>query len=682
MADFDDLVAKLRRNWVRLPALAGPGWPELERQLTRLIEEGESGRLAPVVAATRIRVAVADFPQVYGLVTGPAEPESPDTVPPMPKDVLRRGDGPPKVEPPPPPRYVNLAFIRQEDFTRVPATQGLRAGGGYQLRVDLGRFSPESIIVNAPPVPTKRLPPTQQGHWLELTVTSEGFRVPTEPTHLYLPRQGASFTCPCHPGDTHTCKVRDRDDYAFITVTAPLEPGPGRLRVALWHRRNVVQSVLVEVDVVAQERDPGRQHAHVDFTLTHNLSDVESLRARAAGVLVNERGGSHTLVLNGVDDGIITVDFSEGTLMTAMDAFRAALLRAQLKQDGTQRRSLLGPANEKSRVGLVEDLARLAGVGADHWAALYPHAPEALPAFAKAQGDGMQIARVESSRFVFPWAGIYDLPLERRRFGHYDLCPLVEEWDGRAPLIDGSPTRCPREAEHARKNMLCPFGFWGFRFAIEQPASTRGRSLPLQIPLPSAPAAIIAQSLALDREMADTHLAAVVAALPGFSVREASSADEVCEALGEHALGLAYFYCHGRGTPDDAWIEVGRDEAIYPQDIATWAVVDWVPRDEHWSTTRPLVILNGCHTAELTPNSPVNFVDGLSSAGAAGIVGTEITVSQRLAGEAVELMLEGLISRQLPVGQALHRMRSRLLAKGNLLGLAYTAYCSNDLRFV
>jgi hypothetical protein len=182
--------------------------------------------------------------------------------------------------------------------------------------------------------------------------------------------------------------------------------------------------------------------------------------------------------------------------------------------------------------------------------------------------------------------------------------------------------------------------------------------------------------------MANTHLAAVAASLPGFRVRQATSADEVCEALGEHALGLAYFYCHGRGTPDDAWIEVGRDEAIYPQDIAMWAVADWVPRDEHWVTTRPLVILNGCHTAELTPNSPVNFVDGLSGAGAAGIVGTEITVSQRLAGEAVELMLEGLISRRLPVGQALQRMRSRLLAKGNLLGLAYTAYCSNDLRFV
>jgi hypothetical protein len=32
---------------------------------------------------------------------------------------------------------VNLAFVHQEDFTHVPATQGLRSSGGYQLRVDV-----------------------------------------------------------------------------------------------------------------------------------------------------------------------------------------------------------------------------------------------------------------------------------------------------------------------------------------------------------------------------------------------------------------------------------------------------------------------------------------------------------------------------------------------------------------
>jgi hypothetical protein len=678
VADFDDLVASLRRNWHSLPTLAGLRWPEMEQRLLRLIHDGEDRRTLPLLAAARIREALAAVPDVYALITSTASAEMP-----VPEDTTRRDHIPPKAGPRRTPRFVNLAFVQREDFTRVPATQGLCAGVSYELRVDVGPRSPESIVdATATPVPVDRLPQPQQGHWLELTVTGDGFLVPTASKPLFLPRQGPSFTCPCPPGGAHTCKVRDRDPYAFIAVTAPPEPGLGRLRVVLWHRHNVVESLLIEVDVVTQDGDSGRQHAHVDFTLTENLSDVDALPARAAAVLVNEYGGTHTLVLNGVDGGVISVNFSEGTLQTAMDAFREALLKSHLEQRGTARRSLLGSANEKSRDALVKDLARLAAVGFERWAALYPHAPEALPAFADAQRDGIQIARVESSKFVFPWAVIYDLPLERRYAGHYDVCPLVAEWDGRAPLFDGTPRRCPREAEHAPMNMLCPFGFWGFRFAIEQPPSTGGKSLPVQILLPPAPAATIAQCLTLDEEMASTHLAAVVASLPGFRVRQAASADVVCEALGQPALGLAYFYCHGRGTPDDAWIEVGRDEPIYPQDIAAWARGKWLPRDEHWVTTRPLVILNGCHTAELTPNSPVNFVDGLAGAGAAGIVGTEITLSQRLAGEAVELMLDGLIAQRLPVGDALHQMRSRLLAKGNVLGLAYTAYCSNDLHFV
>jgi hypothetical protein len=33
------------------------------------------------------------------------------------------------------------------------------------------------------------------------------------------------------------------------------------------------------------------------------------------------------------------------------------------------------------------------------------------------------------------------------------------------------------------------------------------------------------------------------------------------------------------------------------------------------------------------------------------------------------------------VGPALHRVRQKLLRKGNLMGLAYTTYCSADLHF-
>ena len=89
--------------------------------------------------------------------------------------------------------------------------------------------------------------------------------------------------------------------------------------------------------------------------------------------------------------------------------------------------------------------------------------------------------------------------------------------------------------------------------------------------------------------------------------------------------------------------------------------------DRHWSTSAPLVVLTGCHTAELTPQSPV---------------GTEITLEQPMAGEAAELLLGHFAGGEIGMGEALRRMRLDLLAKGNLLGLAFTAYCSSDLQLV
>jgi hypothetical protein len=96
-----------------------------------------------------------------------------------------------------------------------------------------------------------------------------------------------------------------------------------------------------------------------------------------------------------------------------------------------------------------------------------------------------------------------------------------------------------------------------------------------------------------------------------------------------------------------------------------------------------LVILNGCHTTQLTPLSPVNFVDTFAAARAGGVIGTEIALAQGTASEAIELFLDGFAGDDgVGVGEAVRRMRLALLSKGNLLGLGYTAYCSADLRLV
>jgi hypothetical protein len=94
-----------------------------------------------------------------------------------------------------------------------------------------------------------------------------------------------------------------------------------------------------------------------------------------------------------------------------------------------------------------------------------------------------------------------------------------------------------------------------------------------------------------------------------------------------------------------------------------------------------LVFINGCHTAEITPRTLVQFVDAFAGVFAAGVIGTEIAVHQQVAGEAAEEFWRRLQAGA-SVGEALRGMRVHLLRKNNLIGLAYTAYCSADLRLV
>ena len=100
---------------------------------------------------------------------------------------------------------------------------------------------------------------------------------------------------------------------------------------------------------------------------------------------------------------------------------------------------------------------------------------------------------------------------------------------------------------------------------------------------------------------------------------------------------------------------------------------------DHWRWTSPLVFINGCHTAELTPDALVNFVDRFIEANAGGVIGTEVTVSQSLASEAALLFFSYLLENGGTVGQAIRGVRFDFLAKGNLMGLAYTPYCSAKL---
>ncbi|MGH2939978.1 MAG: hypothetical protein ACRDPE_17850 [Solirubrobacterales bacterium] len=585
----------------------------------------------------------------------------------------------------PAPRYLNVLVFDEGEKDPHPGDLPLRAGSCYRLELDIGAPAKGSIVRDPDEVPATKLPQREDGHWLELGIASADLDVPSQIRHLFLPTEGAAWVCDCDPGGAHSCAPDERRRTLEFGVRTGQQPGSAHARINLYFENNVIQSLSLAADVVAAD-DPyprGGIAALTDFTLSERLADIGRLAPRDASIVVNETpGGTHVIVFKGSGDDTVTLSFSDGQLATAMTEMRANLFDVHAKRTKEGRVNRLRPDNSKGPDELRDDLTRMAVAGADYWTALSNFGEHALVVAQDGDSKTIQVARVPSSVFVFPWAAVYDLPLGMPEDG-YSYCPLLEEWDGSSPFVDPAVDACPhREEHHHRENVICPFGFWGFRYAIEEPASTDNAAAPLSINASTPPSMVVAKSLRLDPTETEDHLDTLAECLPGCKPQPADSRKEVGEYLAEAKLGLAYFYCHGRAATETtkACIEVGEEDRIEPRQIVTWNRVAWDDVPDHWTETRPLVFLNGCHTTDLLPQTPVNFVDTFSQVGASGVVGTEITLAQEMASEGGEVFFRLLAGTpQMGVGEALRRTRVHFLGKGNMLGLAYTAYCRAEL---
>ena len=182
----------------------------------------------------------------------------------------------------------------------------------------------------------------------------------------------------------------------------------------------------------------------------------------------------------------------------------------------------------------------------------------------------------------------------------------------------------------------------------------------------------------LNKILTEQHVKNLKKTMPEFLVKQYTEPKELREALAD-CLDIVYFYCHGKHeTPEklDTYLEIGDGKKITAYDIPGWQLTEWP--DNHWEERSPLVFINGCHTVDVTPESWANFVDSFAGVDAAGVIGTEITISQQIASEAAEEFFKCFKDNK-PVIEAMQKMRWHLLSKGNLLGLAYTGYCFANL---
>lgn len=573
-------------------------------------------------------------------------------------------------------RFAN-ATLMTKDRERIPRERALQPSKTYLLRLDIGPLSRESHVLHPIGFPEEHLP--KHDYWLGVTVTSADFEVmfagdggKRSPPEFLLRQDGG-------PAET-----RSGERFLDFWLTAPAHDGLASARISYTYKDTVVQSQKVFA-VVGAEAD-GRITVLTDFTLSSTLRDLHRIPERSRTTLIaNDNGGGvHEVTIRrpGVaGDGPTppwTLRISDSALV---DVVRR--LRSKLASEGIAPRRL-----ERSRDELRRDLRELVPLGREAYN-LMAGGSDFIVEDAPGKDLVIQVVLPEGSSFTLPWSFVYDIFIDGDlRVTDIPFCKVVDEWDDKKALFQPGETRCRYEAdEDHRENVLCPFGFWGFRYGLE--VLTSRDAVAVEVPLSLGRAVIARTSRGVVAERVSKHSETLKETLtarsPGLAVSGTLSKSELRTLLSQD-LPIVYFLCHGdRRGPDNATVlGIGERETVSPSDVIGW--IDGVRRHENrtiWRSPRPFVFINACHSVEIEPKTLVDYVKSfVGRGGAVGVIGTEVKVNQDLAMALAERFFQLTVSEGKTVERALLEVRLEYLRKGNLFGLLYTPYCFGDTRFV
>ena len=475
----------------------------------------------------------------------------------------------------------------------------------------------------------------------------------------------------------------------LFRVRAPLRAGTYRLRCSIYYGSTLVQSRLVRARV-----GPGAGRAlssRLDYRVTGRLSPdrLATVPSHDLSLLVNGDGQSHQFHF--FRAGERGAAFSESSSLSAEN------LDATIEQGREALREVAwGSANEwdgdvdsyrykrtPTPARFVEDLAELARAGA----ALYTEIADQLAGGIDRREELEQFAAfpgrvqiVAPSSLYVPVGLFYDHPIHDvpPKGSRFSLCPdFAAAIAGRQSLEQSAcmTTGCKHRAE---ESVVCPSGFWGFRHELGWPPSADESSA--EISHMGNPSVVIGVSTDRNLKQRANHVTTIKRQLKPTStdLEVAESLDSLTLALKKRSLNLVYMYCHGGMEGRIPYVELGKPGSggltrNYLRNHRPWAP----------PPPRSVVFINGCHTTKVGPSQVLNLVSGfVEEAGAAGVIGTELTVFEPLACAFAEHMLPGFVDGERTVGGAVRHARLELLRTRNPLGLVYVPFIAAGTRLV
>jgi hypothetical protein len=570
----------------------------------------------------------------------------------------------------PEPRYFNTLFTEPDGQSAIPPDQPLVHNRVYTLYVDI---NPErkGLGEDETAFPGQVL----DGVWgdqetLPLTVwaASRDFDIEPQVQTLYLPPTGAA------EGVRFTVRPLLTDDWGII-------------QVELFYQGHLLQSRRVEARIVpatgvtipAGARPI--QTARITFTTTARLhpDDLVHFPARVLTVNVarDPRDGSLDLRFLDRTGGEQKVAHYDTHLQPQALGKAIADMRQELKQTVIGRKEGQQPIEgyewklEGDDDLLNAWLPRLAVVGHRLYRTLLLET-RGTPS-EDAQGERLRAALQPGTVIqvnpvvgvvTIPWALFYERP--------------VKYLPGKTRLCEGFADRgtdCPGCPSQGDPYVVCPYAFWGYRYAIEQlPCWVTGE-------LPQLPTLIrkidngrpLCLNLNVWRDFSlwQTHRQKIEQSAQ-VKVLVAEEIPQMEQVWQNHSanLDLVYFYCHG-GVDDFLGPYLKLSDAFVDSNFLEASHLNW--------PHAPLVFINGCATGDYGPESYLSLIDDFRAAGASGVVGTECLVPELFA-EAYAAELFPRLFRGEWLGQAMLKVRLEFLRqKKNPLGLVYTLYAAHEV---
>jgi hypothetical protein len=563
-------------------------------------------------------------------------------------------------------RVVNTWFADRGEVP-VPPRHALAANTLYLLGVNIGAPDKEktNVVTEQPEIAPKIIAAAlASGEDLVLRVDSEDFYVRVREQTVNLPQRGD--TAPVH-----------------FQIVTPVQTGVSHLRLGVYLRGNLVQSYQVYARIAPTQGEIPAEGVDgwwsaCEYTLSMDLNDVQGLTSRDVCVWFGAgKEGAHRAGVRaaGLDAGP-ALEVDPVLRRSALERYRELLYDACFEEkpgdqgEEVRREYRYHPDHTpRDPETFRETLLDLVELGQMLYQRVFgtregQRVADAIRQVEKNQVGGplvVQIARM-SLDATFPWAVLYDRPLHYHP-GSNEICQ---------EFLKGSD--CSKNCSKNDLNLVCPYGFWGFRYIIEQPLRPPGSfsSVATELSVEGSPRMTLVYGS--DLELTEKHSKAVSDVLG--SQAQVVTPKGTTELVKEIECGPAvvYFYCHGGNKPYRHWLVLDKGDPLVPTYLHDGLC-------EAWSGGAPLFVLNGCHTGKFDPSTILSFVHRLGTLGAGGVIGTEVMIHEYLGSAFGEFLFKHLVQGG-QVGQIVYDFRRELLISRNLLGLVYVPYCYVDLRIV